>query len=159
MGAMKAGESGHSKSGPVKGTDGAERKPTEAALRESEEKFRNIFENAPIGIFQTTLDGRFLTVNSAVARMLRYDSPGEILAAISDISKQLFLHPEQRSDILRRALESRTFVQQEVEYRCKDGSVFIANLHLRILRNNNDEAVSAEGFAEDITGRKLKEAE
>jgi len=52
--------------------------------------------------------------------MFRYDSPGEMLTANSDVSKQLFVRPEQRRDIVRLALESRKYVQQEVEYRRKD---------------------------------------
>jgi PAS domain S-box-containing protein len=137
--------------------DITERKMAEEAVRESEGKFRSIFENAPIGIFQSTIEGRLLTVNSAAVRMFRYDSPEEMLTATPDISKQLFVRPEQRRDIVRLALESRKYVRQEVEYRRKDGSVFIANLHMRVLRNDKNEAVSVEGFVEDITDRRWAE--
>ena len=137
--------------------DITERKMAEEAVRESEGKFRSIFENAPIGIFQSTIEGRLLTANSAAVRMFRYDSPGEMLTANSDVSKQLFVRPEQRRDLVRLALESRKDVQQEVEYRRKDGSVFIANLHMRVLRNDKNEAVSVEEFVEDITDRRWAE--
>ena len=137
--------------------DITERKMAEEAVRESEGKFRSIFENAPIGIFQSTIEGRLLTANSAAVWMFRYDSPGEMLTANSDVSKQLFVRPEQRRDIVRLALESRKYVQQEVEYRRKDGSVFIANLHMRVLRNDKNEAVSVEEFVEDITDRRWAE--
>jgi PAS domain S-box-containing protein len=137
--------------------DITERKMAEEAVCESEGKFRSIFENAPIGIFQSTIEGRLLTVNSAAVRMFRYDSPEEMLTANSDVSKQLFVRPGQRRDVVRLALESRKYVQQEVEYRRKDGSVFIANLHMRVLRNDKNEAVSVEGFVEDITDRRWAE--
>ena len=137
--------------------DITERKMAEEAVRESEGKFRSIFENAPIGIFQSTIEGRLLTVNSAAVRMFRYDSLEEMLTATPDVSKQLFVRPEQRRDIVRLALESRKYVQQEVEYRRKDGSVFVANLHMRAMRNDKNEAVSVEGFMEDITDRRWAE--
>src|ERR671927_720640 len=56
--------------------------------RKAEEKYRSIFENAVEGIFQSTVDGRFLTANPAMARMLGHDSPEELLEAISDIGDQ-----------------------------------------------------------------------
>ncbi len=60
--------------------DITERKRMEAALRESEERYRSIFENAVEGIFQTTLDGKYVAVNPALARMYGYDSPDDMIA-------------------------------------------------------------------------------
>src|SRR5262245_2680237 len=56
-----------------------------ARRHEAEERYRSIFENAIEGIFQTTLDGRYLTANPALARMFGYGSPEELIAAINDI--------------------------------------------------------------------------
>src|SRR5215210_9205714 len=64
--------------------------------RRAEEKYRSIFENALEGIFQTTVDGRFVTANPAMARMLGYESPEELLGAISNIRNQLYVEPERR---------------------------------------------------------------
>src|SRR5215212_3108532 len=63
--------------------------------RQAEEKYRSIFENAIEGIFQTTVDGRFLTANPAMARMLGYESPEELLGSISNIGDQLYAEPER----------------------------------------------------------------
>ena len=75
-------------------------KQSAEALRASEEKYRGIFENAIEGIFQSTPEGRFLSVNPAMARTLGYDSPEEVVSAYTDIQNQLYVRPENREDIL-----------------------------------------------------------
>src|SRR5918997_1891142 len=72
--------------------------------RQAEEKYRSIFENAIEGIFQSTVDGRFLTANPAMARMLGYESPEELLGAISNISDQLYVEPGRREEFYQLAL-------------------------------------------------------
>src|SRR5258708_21731724 len=64
-----------------------ERERTEDARREAERKYRDIFENAVEGIFQTTADGKFITANPALARMLRFESPEELIRARVDIER------------------------------------------------------------------------
>jgi PAS domain-containing protein len=70
------------------------RKRTENSLKESERHFRNIFDYAVEGIFQSTLDDRYMSVNPAFARTLGYESPKEVLQSISNISTQLFVEPQ-----------------------------------------------------------------
>src|SRR6516162_8372263 len=76
-----------------------------ARLKEAEAKYRGIFESAQEGIFQTTPDGRYLSANPALARMLGYDSPEELLAAVTDIGRQLCVQPESREQFRRRLEE------------------------------------------------------
>ena len=71
------------------------------ALRRAEQKYRSIFENATEGIFQTTPDGHYLSANPALARMYGYDSPEELLAALTDISRQLYVQPGRRAEFTR----------------------------------------------------------
>ena len=66
------------------------------ALRHAEEKYRSIFENATVGIFQTSPDGKYLSANPALARIYGYDSPAELLAYLIDISGQLYVEPDRR---------------------------------------------------------------
>ncbi len=68
----------------------------EQALQEAEAKYRGIYENAVIGIFQSTPAGRLLSVNPALARMHGYDSPEEMIAGIMDLGHQIFVDPQQR---------------------------------------------------------------
>ena len=131
----------------------------EESLRISEQKFRNIFDEAPEGIFQSTREGRFISVNAKIAEIFGYGSPAEMLAEVTDIPKQLFVHPEQRANIVEQALRAKHYVHLEVEYRKKDGSSFISNLYMRAIRGEDGKVVMLEGFVEDITGRKRAEAE
>jgi len=131
----------------------------EDALRISEEKFRNIFAEAPAGIFQSTLDGKFVSVNAKLAAIFGYDSPEQMLGSITDISSQLFVHAEQRSLIVTKTVEATSYVHLEVDYRRRDGSVITTNLYMRAVRDNRGEVAFLEGFVEDITERKLAEEE
>src|SRR5439155_8224134 len=70
----------------------------EEALREAEEKYRGIFENVMEGIFQTTPDGHYLSANPMLARIYGYDSPAELIAAVSDIGHQIYVQPGRRED-------------------------------------------------------------
>ncbi|NVN91025.1 MAG: MASE1 domain-containing protein [Desulfuromonadales bacterium] len=127
------------------------------ALRASEEKFRSIFENAPVGIFHSTMDGRFSSVNETLAAMFSYPSPKEMTGDITDIAEQLFVCPEQRRAIINRARDSLNFVRDEITYRRKDGSQFVANLYVRVLRDSCGDSPDLEGFVEDVTERKRAE--
>jgi PAS domain S-box-containing protein len=71
-------------------TDITERKQAEEALRESDEKYRNLFDNAAEGIYQVTPNGRFISANPAAARILGYESPEELIGTITDIGSQVY---------------------------------------------------------------------
>jgi PAS domain S-box-containing protein len=133
------------------------RNSAEVALRASEEKFRTIFEHAPVGIFQSTSDGRFSSLNGTLAAMFGYPSPHEMINVVTDIANQIFAIPDQRHIILAKARDSEDYVREEIAYRRKDGSRFIANLYIRMLRDSNGEASHLEGFVEDISERKQAE--
>src|SRR5215210_6973211 len=89
--------------------------------RQAEEKYRSIFENAIEGIFQTTVDGRFLTANPAMARMLGYESPEELLGAISNIGDQLYVQPGRREEFYQIALRDGFVSGFEIQMYRKDG--------------------------------------
>lgn len=131
---------------------------TSAALRASERhhrqaeaKYRGIFENAIEGIFQTTPDGRYLSANPALARILGYDSPQELIHSVTNISNQLCVRPESRLEMQRR-LEADGFVRDfENEIRRKDGSHIWISVNARAVRNDNGEIIYYEGTSQDIT--------
>ena len=133
--------------------DITEHKREQQALRESEAKYRHIFERAPAGIYQSSLGGRLLSANPALARMFGYGSPEELVGAAVDLAGRLFVHPEARAEFVRQALGAPGFVQRVVEYRRKDGSVLVANVHMRAVRSASGEPEFLEGFAEDVTER------
>ncbi len=136
----------------------------EEALRDSEERFKEMLENAPIGIFRSKLEGRYLAANPAMYRLFGYDSEGAFVSEITDIDHQIYVHPEQRRAILRQALATDQHVHAEVEVYRKDGAILTINLYLRLVRGSAGEGKWLEGYVEDITERKraeraLKESE
>ena len=128
-----------------------------AELRRSEENYRGIFENASIGIFHSLPEGTFLRVNPAYARMFGYASPAEMVSAVTNISTQLFVDSEKRSDLLAATLENGGWVYAENRYRRKDGAMLTANMSMRKVLNADGTIAYLEGFVEDITKRKQME--
>lgn len=141
------------------GVDITERRLIEEALRRSEEKVRKIFDDAPLGIFQSTPRGKFLFVNLALAILFGYDSPEQMKLAVTDIANQLFPHPEQRRTLLGKVMRETGYVRQEVDYVRKNGTAFVANVYMRAVRDHRENVAFLEGFVEDITWRKKVEAE
>jgi PAS domain S-box-containing protein len=138
--------------------DITERKRVEEALARAEEKYRSIFENAIEGIYQTTVEGRFISVNPAFARMLGYDSPDEILNTITDIPRQLYVNPEGRFELLQ-VIEERGVVQEfETQFLRKDKSIAWVALNVRAVLDKGGEVSYLEGTAQDITDRKTLES-
>ena len=124
----------------------------------SEAKWKDILENAPIGVFKSTLDGRFIGMNPTLAFQFGYSSPQEMIDLVTDIPSQIFVHPEQRLPLIAKAKNSENFVRDEIDYRRKDGSIFTANLYMRVVRDaQTTTQLFLEGFVEDITERKLAE--
>jgi len=136
------------------GKDISERRDAEDALRESEEKYRNLYENADIGIFRSTLNDRFIDVNPALARMLGYDTPEEAVNSITSISKQVYSIPEKRDAVASNALENGGILCVENIYCRKDGTPWQGLLHLRTVFDQKGKPSYYEGFIDDITERK-----
>lgn len=128
-----------------------------AERKEAEEKYRSIYENAVEGIYQTTPEGRYLSVNPAFARMHGFDSPEEMIEAVSDIGQQLYVNPEDRERIKRLLAEHGAVEGFETQLRRKDGGAFWASINARIVRDSAGNILYYEGTAEDITGRKRAE--
>ena len=140
------------------GVDMTERKLAEKALRETEEKYRSIFENAVEGIFRTTPDGRFVAANPALARMLGFDSPEELMSARTDIAQEHYVDPKSREEFTRSMEENGFVLAFEVEVYRKDGSKIWISENVRAVREEHGCVLYYEGTSEDITDRKRAEA-
>ncbi|TXT46336.1 MAG: signal transduction histidine kinase nitrogen specific NtrB [Limisphaerales bacterium] len=128
------------------------------ALAAVEAKYRTIVENAVEGIFQTTPEGRFLTVNTAMARMLGYGSPKEMLAANMDIARQLFVRPAEREEFRQRLERDGSVTGFEYECFRRDGSRVWLSESARAVRDETGRTTCYEGVVEDITARRRKDA-
>ncbi|PSN19141.1 hypothetical protein C7271_08860 [filamentous cyanobacterium CCP5] len=140
------------------GIDITERERAEAALRQAEAKYRNIFENIVEGIFQTTPDGRYLSANPALARIYGYDRPEELVAHLTSIQQQLYVHPERRAEFIQ-ALQRYGKVQSfESQIYRKDGSIIWISENARAVYDAEGCLAYYEGTVEDISDRKQAEA-
>jgi PAS domain S-box-containing protein len=139
--------------------DITERRRAEQAQREAEERFRSLFENATEGIFQTTTDGRYLSVNPALARMCGFASPSEMISTVQDLGKELYADPNVR-EVFKQLIEKYGSVKDfEYEVRRKDGVKIWISENAHVVRNPDGEILSYEGTIEDITARKRAELE
>ncbi len=143
----------------IYGKDITERKATESALRETENKYRSIFDGALEGIFQSTLEGKSLAANPALARMLGYDSPQELESLVKDLGRDVWADPEERSRYLQMVKEQGA--EPVLDYECrlkrKDGSVIWVSLNGRLVCADDGTPLRNEGFIIDITERKRAE--
>ncbi|MDQ6735515.1 MAG: PAS domain S-box protein, partial [Nitrospirota bacterium] len=133
------------------------RKRTEEALRRAEEQYRNIFEHAVEGIFQTTRDGRYLTVNPALAHIYGYESPEEMLTTVTDIGRQIYVDPWRRAEFIRLVEEQGAITGFESQITRKDGRAIWISESARVLRDAEGRLIGYEGAAVDITARKQAE--
>ena len=130
---------------------------TEEALREAERRYQSIFENAVEGIFQTTPDGRYQDANPALARMYGYDTPAELMAALTNIAEQLYIDPERRAEFEIEILAHGLVKGFESRVRRRDGSVIWISENTRAIRDASGRLLRYEGTVEDVTPRKLAE--
>jgi len=130
------------------------RKKAERALLQSERNFRGVFENAVEGLFQVSLEGRFLRVNQSLAKMLKCDSPEDVLYHYQDLKTDLHVKDKQRTNIIQQVLDTGS-AQLEVELFCKDRSKITVLLHSHEVVDSNGRHLYLEGSMTDMTEYKL----
>jgi len=135
------------------------RKKAEEELLKAEQKYRSIFENALEGIFQTTLDGHYLSANHALAQIYGYDSPQELIATVSSIQNQVYVDSCRRREFMT-LMQQRGAVSEFESMVCrKDGKIIWISENARTVYDASGVPLYYQGFVEDITSRKLAEAE
>jgi PAS domain S-box-containing protein len=130
------------------------RKQTEEAQRQAEVRYQSVVENAVEGIFQTTPDGRFLMANPSLAQMLHYDSPDTLISTVTDISRQLYVDPNKREEMLALLNQSGVVRALETELKCRDGEVISVSANVRAVRDLHGTLLYYEGMVEDVSARK-----
>ncbi|MCX5846026.1 MAG: PAS domain S-box protein [Deltaproteobacteria bacterium] len=154
---------------PIKGDDGetpgtvlvfrdiTERKKVEEALRESEERYRSIFNGVLEGIYQTSPQGKNLAANPALARILGYDSAEEVVASVTDSAYQVWANPNERSHFITLLEEHETVYGYECQFLRKDKTNIWVSLTSRRVCGPDGQLLYYEGLVEDITERKRAE--
>lgn len=134
-----------------------DRKQTESALKESEERFRTLYENATLGLYRTTPDGRILLANPALVRMLGYDTFEQL--ATRNLEKE-GLGPEYSRASFKNRLEKDGLIQGlEATWKKKGGATLYLRESARAIIGPDGLIKYYEGTVEDITERKLAELE
>jgi diguanylate cyclase (GGDEF)-like protein/PAS domain S-box-containing protein len=128
-----------------------------AELSQAEEKYRAIFEDAVVGIFQITPEGRPLSINRALAQMYGYDSPGQFLAGVPNLVDQLFVNRERMKELKRRLDAEGVVRSAELEAYDKDRTKKWVLVNLRAVRGADGNILLYEGTVEDVTDRKVAE--
>ena len=134
--------------------DVTERKRADEALRQAEEKYRLIFENSAEGIFQSTPDGQFISINPALARIFGYSSPEEMTHGIGNIAQDLYIDPDRRLQFERGMETNNTVSEFEAQARRKDGSIIWTSESGRAIRDADGIIRYFEGTVENITERR-----
>ncbi len=121
----------------------------------SERKFHLIFENSAEGMFQSSLEGKFLTVNPALVKMLGYDSQMELLNI--DIENDLYKNPDEREKLLTELKEKGSVINHILVLKKKDGSDVTIRLNDRLVADEDGNQFYLEGNMEDITEQIIAE--
>ena len=136
--------------------DVTERQQAEEALRESEERYRDLFENLPVGIFQSTPTGRYRLINPTFARMLGFESPEEALKEVEDIST-LYSDPRDRDEVVRLFEQQGRLSGYNIRHTRKDGSERWMSIYAKCAYDASGAISYYDGFTVDITERKQAE--
>ncbi len=132
--------------------DITQRKRTEEALHESEERYRQLIETMQDGVYRSSHEGKFLEVNPAIVKILGYNSKEELMAI--DIKKQLYFDPGDRESV---ALEEKLEEMAVFRLRKKDGSEIWVEDHGRLVVDEDGNVLFHEGVLRDVTERKRAE--
>jgi len=135
----------------------AERTSIENRLRDSEENYRDMFENSVEGIFKTTPKGRLISVNPAFARILCYSSPEETMFHINDLSTQVYVDRMEREHLLELLEKNGPVAGFEAKFKRWDGAVIWVSISSRAVKDSLGNLMHIQGSIEDITERKRTE--
>lgn len=135
--------------------DVTEHKQSEEALRQSEEKYRDLVTRGPIGIYQSTLDGKFFTVNEKLLQILGYSSAAELFQC--NILEDVYWSREDREKFFAESERTGYLSNREVQWKKKDGTPIWVELVVNTRKDRNGNKLYLEGFVNDISERKRAE--
>ncbi len=140
-------------------TDITDKKIAELLIKRNEERYRSLFENAPIGIFNSTPEGKILDLNPGFYKMLGYSGKNELIKKIDrlGIAKAIYAFPDLRKNIIQRVRKNKDWLTVEIDYIRKDGTVINGMTNFRYFLNPISGMPELEGFVTDITELKQKE--
>ena len=133
-----------------------ESKEAEEAIRRSETRYRSLIEHAQHGIYRSSMDDEFLTVNPALVEMLGYESEAELTAVKPN---SLYESPEQRAQLIQQYEDAERIEGVEVPWKCKDGTAITVRLSGRRVDSHGEGPAGFEMMVENVTERRTLEAQ
>jgi diguanylate cyclase (GGDEF)-like protein/PAS domain S-box-containing protein len=133
------------------------RKRDERALRNSERRYRGLFEKVLDGVYQVSVDGRFIACNPSLVQMLGYESEAELMALAS--TADLYVDPDEREMFVEALTREGNLRNAELRLRRKDGREIVVLENARTLLDEHGKLIGHEGTLSDITERKRAELE
>jgi PAS domain S-box-containing protein len=121
-------------------------------LSESEKRYRLLFENASVGVFHTSPEGRLVYANDALTRLFGFDSVDAMAATVTSVADH-YAEPDERARIVAVAMQQESPIKTEMRFRRRNGTVFLADFRLRVVRDGAGAVEGFEGFIDDITAR------
>jgi len=134
-----------------------ERHRMDLALLQAEERYHGVFDHLVEGIFQSTPDGRYLMANAALARILGYSSPEDMIQSMTDIAGRLYVNKARREEFIRLMQENDILTGFESQVYRKDGSEIWISENCRAIRDERGRLLYFEGTVEDITQQRQVE--
>ncbi len=136
--------------------DITERKQLEVIVKQTEEKYRNIYENAMEGIFQVAPDGQFISANPSLAKIHGYGSPEELILSVKNI-RSIYVNPDDHHRLINLLFDQGAVQNYEVKMYHKDRSLQWISVNVRMVRDARAKPLFYEGTMMDITNRKMAE--
>lgn len=133
------------------------RKETEDVVRESEEKYRDLFEQSHDVIYISTVDGRFLDINPAGVKLFGFESRAELLAA--DLGRDLYFDPDERKQLVEQLMEQGSVQAVELRLKNRDGRPITVLASINTVTDARGEITAFRGILHDITETKQLERE
>jgi PAS domain S-box-containing protein len=129
----------------------ADRRSAEEALVVSESEHRSLFDNATMGIYRSTIDGKIVKANEAFAKMLGYDSVNEVLRC--DLEKDIYFDPAQRAKLIAERFPSGAADGLEIVWKKKDGNPIWVHLNAKAVSDDQGDIVYFDTCVHDVTKR------
>ena len=121
------------------------------ATIEANQPYKDFFENAIEGMFQSSISGQYLRVNQALARLLGYESSQDLIESIQDIALQIYTIPQRRSQFVQHLEQFGAIENFEIEVYCKNGDRIWIQETARAVRDSEQNLQYYEGTAHNIT--------
>ena len=151
-----AGDQAVNRNQPAFREAGARRRPAEEALRESEERYRRLFEDSMVAISQASPEGKLLRANLAYARLYGYASPAKMIAEVTDIGR-LYADPGERQEVLRLLSEKGVMGSRRIAVVRRDGTRCYVEVQVQEVRDASGRLLCYQASHVDITERKRAE--